>query len=164
MALTDTKTCKYCSKTYLRGKRTAEQWEVSKWCSPRCLGNWRNGENHFAWKEVPGYAAIHKYVANHFEPKKECERCGKTDVLHWANKTGKYLRERNDWLILCPKCHSAYDENWKGRIGKFNTHCKRGHEMTDENIYVSPKDKIRSCRACWKSRYHENKAKSRGKG
>jgi hypothetical protein len=39
-----------------------------------------------------------------------------------------------------------------GRISKRRpqSHCKRGHEMTDENVYIYPKDGARSCRACRK--------------
>jgi hypothetical protein len=28
------------------------------------------------------------------------------------------------------------------------THCKRGHALTDDNVYVSPKLKLRQCRKC----------------
>ncbi len=29
--------------------------------------------------------------------------------IQWANKTGKYLLIRADWLQLCKKCHQRYD-------------------------------------------------------
>lgn len=30
--------------------------------------------------------------------------------IHWANKTGFYLREKEDWIRLCAKCHRNYDK------------------------------------------------------
>lgn len=54
-----------------------------------------------------------------------------------------------------------YDDNMKDRIrhGRhFNTktHCKRGHELTQDNIYTPPKSpNSRYCRACRRIR-HEN--------
>lgn len=28
---------------------------------------------------------------------------------HWANVSGKYLKDLNDYVALCPKCHQAFD-------------------------------------------------------
>jgi hypothetical protein len=36
--------------------------------------------------------------------------------------------------------------------------CRRGHELTDANIYVAPKSGKRQCRACWASRKAEARA------
>lgn len=157
MAGTDVKICNYCSKRYTRKKRTASQWEASKWCSPKCLGLWRTGENHFSWKIIPSYGAIHKYAANHFENKNECEDCGISGLLHWANISGEYRRDRSDWKILCPKCHAAFDKKNGKKFGVKKSHCKRGHEFTGANLYVNPNSNERSCRACWKIRYYEKK-------
>lgn len=76
-----------------------------------------------------GYSGIHKRVAKYFKADK-CEWCGSAEIkkngnfnLQWANKTGKYLFERKDWLRLCPKCHRKQEEkiidkrlrNWHGK-------------------------------------------------
>ena len=39
-----------------------------------------------------------------------CEQCGSIDFVDWANISGTYKRERNDWLHLCRKCHFYYDK------------------------------------------------------
>jgi len=30
--------------------------------------------------------------------------------IHWANKSGEYLRDKDDWIRLCCKCHKKYDK------------------------------------------------------
>jgi hypothetical protein len=46
----------------------------------------------------------------------KCEHCGttetKTRCMHWANKSGKYLNDTNDWIRLCYKCHGKYDKRF----------------------------------------------------
>ncbi len=82
------------------------------------------GNNHALWRgEKAGYEAIHSWLAWTFGKANKCENqdCkyprlnmrGKLMLApkkyHWANKTGKYLRERDDWIMLCPSCHQFYD-------------------------------------------------------
>ena len=47
----------------------------------------------------------------------QCEHCGKKKTtpksIHWANKSGKYLRKLSDLIALCVKCHSEYDKKIK---------------------------------------------------
>jgi hypothetical protein len=38
---------------------------------------------------------------------KECEHISKK--YHWANLSGLYSRDFDDWAMLCVKCHSQYD-------------------------------------------------------
>jgi hypothetical protein len=70
-----------------------------------------------------GYAAVHQWLHYYYGSADKCEnpecvypRRNSDNVLliapktfHWANKTGKYLKDRNDWLMLCPSCHKHYD-------------------------------------------------------
>ena len=53
-----------------------------------------------------------------------CEKCGvkpgkgkdgRTKV-HWANISGSYLRDREDWLHLCVRCH--YKEDGQVPVGR----------------------------------------------
>lgn len=70
----------------------------------------RKGENTSSWKgDKAGYSAIHKYLTVTYGKPTVCEQCGSTKPIDWANKTGKYLRDRSDWLQLCRKCHFYYD-------------------------------------------------------
>lgn len=75
-------------------------------------------EKNPRWRgDEVSYQALHNWVRNHFLRPEKCEGCGikprkdtlGRSMLHWANKTGKYLRERKDWLCLCAKCHRNFD-------------------------------------------------------
>lgn len=54
-----------------------------------------------------------------------------------------------------------YDDNMRDRISHgrhFNakTHCKRGHELTEDNVYVAPqKPNARYCRKCRRIRHQK---------
>ena len=45
---------------------------------------------------------------------RECEFCHRNNLkgreIHWANKSGNYLRELTDWIRLCVKCHKFFDK------------------------------------------------------
>ncbi len=82
------------------------------------LGRTREKSN--AWKgEGAKYQAFHKWLNRHFK-KDKCEDCGTKEVkqrIHFALKHGRaHSHERNDYLILCVKCHWKYDR--KIRIEK----------------------------------------------
>jgi hypothetical protein len=63
------------------------------------------------WKgDNVGYYGVHDWLTTYFN-KKECEFCGAKEKLEWANKDGKYMRRREDYFVLCHKCHSKYDWN-----------------------------------------------------
>jgi len=36
-------------------------------------------------------------------------------TLQWANISGKHLRRRDDWLVLCVSCHRYFDKPWMKR-------------------------------------------------
>ncbi len=42
----------------------------------------------------------------------------------------------------------THQENHRRVVWKVKTHCKRGHALTGDNVYVRPKDKGRRCKAC----------------
>lgn len=75
------------------------------------------GEVHPGFKgDAAGYVAIHAWVARRLGRPKNCEHCEATENLDWANKSGEYLRDLDDWIGLCRSCHMKYDrENniWK---------------------------------------------------
>lgn len=71
--------------------------------------------SNFKGEEV-GYDALHDWVNRHKGKAKECEHCGKSSGrIEWANKSRNYLRDLNDWISLCKKCHYKYDEIQKGK-------------------------------------------------
>ncbi len=75
---------------------------------------WCRDEKNIKWKgEKRGYVAIHNWIKYYYGRPNECENCGLTPkkkyLIHWANKSGRYLREREDWMRLCAKCHRQHD-------------------------------------------------------
>jgi hypothetical protein len=74
------------------------------------------GEGHHAWKgDNVNYGSLHDWVARYRGREKKCDECGicdKEKYYHWANISGEYKRDLNDWIRLCTPCHSKMD---KGR-------------------------------------------------
>lgn len=82
---------------------------------------WLYDKNNHNWKgNKVSYSALHSWLARKYGQSTICEHCKKDNLkgkqINWANKTGKYLRERNDWLRLCSKCHKIYDLKRLGKI------------------------------------------------
>ena len=70
------------------------------------------------------YYAKHMWVKKHYGAPSKCEQVGcvypksvdvgrkvidKPSRYEWANISGKYIRERSDWVQLCPSCHRKID-------------------------------------------------------
>lgn len=87
-----------------------------------------SGDRHANWTgDKVSYEGIHGWIAWNFGKANKCENSeckyprlnmrGKLMLapkkFHWANKTGKYLRDRSDWMMLCPSCHSLHDRKYK---------------------------------------------------
>lgn len=88
-----------------------------KFCSRDCSFVFRKNENHHEWKgSNASYSAIHKWMSNNFKKKDSCFRCsGNKPRTEWANISGKYERNINDWVELCSSCHRYFDRNKKVR-------------------------------------------------
>ena len=109
---TEKVTCKKCAVEYLSYKR-----EKSIYCSASCRskdGNFGRLQNHTNWKgDKVGYWGIHKWINRNFIKPTVCSSCGVKDIYkkksHWANISGEYRRDIEDWKLLCAKCHNRYD-------------------------------------------------------
>lgn len=70
------------------------------------------GENNPAWKgDSAGYVPKHAWINRHGGKPKNCSHCGTTKAkkFEWANVSGNYKRDLNDWIRLCTKCHHKMD-------------------------------------------------------
>lgn len=58
------------------------------------------------------YYTIHHWVELELGKPKVCWDCGDTTKTRyeWANISGEYLQDTNDWKRLCKKCHHAFDK------------------------------------------------------
>lgn len=76
--------------------------------SPRT--EFKPGNRPANWKgDDVGYFALHSWLRRAYGDPAACEHCGSAEQVQWANRTGLYLRDRGDWLHLCPRCHRQYD-------------------------------------------------------
>lgn len=101
------------------------------------------GANARAWKgEDASYYAKHMWIAKHYGKASCCEnpKCKSVNPkrFEWANISGEYHRDREDYKQMCPSCHRRMD------IGNF---CRKGHEFTLANTMVRTEG-WRACRAC----------------
>lgn len=80
------------------------------------------------WKgDDVGYDGLHDWVYRKLGRPGTCEDCGKNGLtgknIHWANISGEYKRELNDWKRLCVSCHHRFDKSWENRernnLGQF---------------------------------------------
>lgn len=121
---------KYCSrKCYELSKRGKPSWNKG-------LSNtWMIGNQYRKGKKNPylsklntskvgdlnpkwrgdkvGYYGLHNWVRRQLGTPHRCDFCHNESLrhrqYHWANKSGRYLRDINDWLRLCTFCHKKYD-------------------------------------------------------
>lgn len=105
------------------GDRPSPDTEFKPGCRSNPAGEFKPGhraspETEFKPGNVPhnwkgdsvGYDALHSWVSRHYGRPDTCEECGRTGApIDWANRSGEYRRDRDDWLALCKRCHKAHD-------------------------------------------------------
>jgi hypothetical protein len=69
--------------------------------------------NHGWLGEDAKYQAKHVWIRRHYGRADRCENLDCTyknpKLYHWANLSGEYHRERDDYVMLCPSCHKKMD-------------------------------------------------------
>lgn len=104
---------KHCSReclskhkaTLFSGREMSEDWR-------RKIAAAKTGDKNSLWKgNDVSYKTLHQWVLRHKGKPESCEFCGSTHTMNWANKSHQYLRELDDWLALCKKCHWKYDND-----------------------------------------------------
>ena len=66
-------------------------------------------------KENVGYSGLHRWIRKYKKKNDRCENCEtKERKLEFANVSGKYLRDVDDFVSLCRICHHLIDNlGWK---------------------------------------------------
>lgn len=114
-------TCPECGKVFADAQSNRRVY-CSKACSDKhtlikgvSVANDRNCN----WKgEEASYSAKHLWIKWRYGNPERCEFCGVEGrlskghwTIHWANISGKYLRDRSDYHGLCRKCHHHFDSH-----------------------------------------------------
>lgn len=72
------------------------------------------GKKARRWKGMEaGYVAKHMWIKKHYGKASKCENPDCTyenpKRFEWANVSGEYRREVDDYIQLCPSCHRKRD-------------------------------------------------------
>ena len=118
--------CIICSKEF---KIDRYREKTAKFCSYTCVGlgrvgriGWSKGKKrdeitgakHWKWSgDNVGYHGVHDWISKE-AGKANAHTCLQEDKtckgpMNWSNKSGKYLRDRTDWWVLCQSHHMRYD-------------------------------------------------------
>lgn len=65
------------------------------------------------------YKSLHHWVSKALGKPEICSSCGGRFLrkkIHWANKSGEYKKDMNDWIRLCVACHYHFDKADKRRM------------------------------------------------
>lgn len=134
--------CSWCNKSFFVG---FTRKDTAKYCSKKChysskkgvdlpqfvhikgISN-NTGRTHFKKGSVPwndigseNYSAIHKWLERNKEKKYSCQLCNDTKAkkYEFANLSGNYMRDQEDYLELCTSCHARFDKrlykSWETR-------------------------------------------------
>ena len=72
-----------------------------------------SGEKNYGWKgENITYRTLHNWVSKWLGKPNTCKHCGTTKAkrFDWANISGEYKRNLEDWIRLCRSCHMIMDK------------------------------------------------------
>lgn len=72
-----------------------------------------NEKNHNWRGDNVSYGSLHSWIRRKLGTPSICWECGFTSnnsrQFHWANVSGEYRRDLEDFVRLCVVCHKAYD-------------------------------------------------------
>jgi hypothetical protein len=96
--------CKVCNK------------QLVSYQAKHCKLHANFGERNPNWKgDNITYGTKHKRLYRRLGQPSFCEGCGTENAkrYHWANISGKYKNELDDWIRLCVSCHNRFDRGKK---------------------------------------------------
>lgn len=84
------------------------------------VGQFENEKHPFWKKDGYGYIAIHQWVYRKLGKASFCsfDKSHFSRKFVWANISGSYLRDLDDYVSLCSKCHLEYDLIRSGYLRK----------------------------------------------
>jgi hypothetical protein len=111
-------------------------------------------------KQSSKYRELHTWIVKNYGKANHCVFCDTTTAKRydWANISGEYKKDINDYIQLCRSCHIDYDKN--KLTGNFGC-CVNGHKLTSENIYYHPNG-YPECKTCKKERLKKYRLKKKG--
>ena len=74
----------------------------------------RFGKDNSSWKgDEVEYRGLHRWIQKWKGEPSKCEKCGTRNAkrFDWANKSGEYKRDLDDWIRLCRGCNLKIDFN-----------------------------------------------------
>lgn len=91
------------------------------------------------------YTAIHQKIRKSLGKPKLCVKCGASGdgIYEWANISGDYRLDADDWMRLCRSCHVK-----QHKPRHYPDYCTHGHKQVLTNIYMFPHSKQVYCREC----------------
>lgn len=103
----------------MKGRKFTDDWRKK-------ISEAQKGDKGNNWKgHLATYNSIHHWVRDTFGRPEKCEHCDGLFTgrkIEWANKSGEYKRDREDWIRLCAKCHRKYDKENPITSKRLNSH------------------------------------------
>ena len=134
------KNCRNCGKEILIKFKCRLKTDF---CNHPCYSLWRGktikGKLHPHWiksKKALKYSTVHMWLRRDFGKANKCENpiCEKkSNNFQWSLKKGKkYIRNRNNFWMLCRICHAKYDI--KSDTGKKISEANKGRTPWNKKI------------------------------
>lgn len=147
--------CKNCGKETNKF-RYGNYSEERKFCCHKCATDYYKkhfpqGDKHHLWKgKNASYITQHQWINRNYGKASCCEMCRKKLVgkFHWANISGKYLRNIKDYKQLCVSCHIKFNH-----IQKYGDLCRNGHPRPPESERKGKNGKWKECPFCRREKY-----------
>ena len=83
-----------------------------RWSNPTlsAINAAKIGEKNPSWRgDDVGYVGLHLWIRKYKQKTGRCSRCRREGYTEWANVSGEYKRDLDDFIELCKPCHEDYD-------------------------------------------------------
>lgn len=97
-------------------------------------------QKHFNWKgDNISYHGLHARVYRELGKPLICINCKNTRLnsknYHWANISGEYKKDLNDFMRLCAGCHKKYDT---GHLSISDKKIQKGKKYYKSDFMLAP--------------------------